>query len=142
MASSGMGTTFGKQDGTTGTFTSLAEIKDITGPSMSRETLDTTAIDTAGGYRTFITGVKDAGAITLSLNYTAVAYSTMLAGFTSDVAATYQIKLPDGTTLVFDGLVTEIPLTIPTGLVTFTVTVKISGAVTVTFPSGTASSSV
>ena len=136
MAHAGMGTTFGKQDGSTGTFTSLAEIKDITGPSMSRETFDTTAIDTTGGYRTFITGLKDAGAISLTLNYTPSAYAAMLAGYTSDTADTYQIKLPDNTTIVFDGYISEIPLTIPTGLVTFTATVKISGAVTFTFPSG------
>lgn len=136
MATAGIGTTFGKRAaGSSVVYTPIAEITDIQGPSMSKETLETTTVDTTGGYRTFMVGLKDAGAITLTMNYTKTAYAAMLAGFQSDVASNYQIKLPDNTTITFDAFVTEMPLSVPVGLVTFNATIKISGAVTCVFPS-------
>lgn len=129
----GVGTVFSRKDPTTQEFTPIASINSIEGPSMSRDTIDTTALDTVGGYRTFITGFRNAGTVTLAMNFTAEGFILMKTDFESDVVQQYQIALPDEdqTTLTFSGLVTEMPLTIPTDdKVTVNVTIQISGPVT------------
>ena len=59
----------------------------------------------------------------------------MKTDFESDTAVTYQIVLPDtgNTTLEFDGLVTDLPLDIPTAdTITADTTIKLTGQVTLT----------
>ena len=135
MAISGVGTVFERWNSSLSVpaWEAVANIKSIGGPSATRATLDTTALDTAGGYRTFITGFRDAGEITLTLNYNRAGYDKMLADFEADTAGYYQIILPDtdSTSIEFEGFVTGIPLTIPEDVVTVAVTIKISGAITV-----------
>lgn len=129
----GVGTIL-KIDGST-----IGNVTNITGPSMSKDTIDTTALDTTGGYRTFITGFKNAGTLTFTLMFEKEEYSTLKAAFDSDVAKSIEVILPDGTTaetgskLSFSGFVTEIPLTIPPDdKITCDVTIQISGPVTFT----------
>ena len=129
----GVGTIL-KIDGST-----IGNVTNITGPSMSKDTIDTTALDTTGGYRTFITGFKNAGTLTFTLMFEKSHYSTLKNAFDSDVAKSIEVILPDGTTagtgskLSFSGFVTEIPLTIPPDdKITCDVTIQISGPVTFT----------
>lgn len=129
----GVGTIL-KIDGST-----IGNVTNITGPSMSKDTIDTTALDTTGGYRTFITGFKNAGTLTFTLMFEKEEYSTLKAAFDSDVAKSIEVILPDGTTaetgskVSFSGFVTEIPLTIPPDdKITCDVTIQISGPVTFT----------
>lgn len=137
MAIAGVGTVFNRWDptsGSSGGWKRIAEINNITGPGMSRDTIDTTALDTEDGYRTFITGFRNAGTLTLAMNFTQATYMQMKDDFESDTAVSYQIILPDTeqTVIEFDGLVTEIPLTIPTDdKITADVTIQISGPVDV-----------
>ena len=138
MADTGIGTLFRRWNSTTGAWANLSEIRSITGPSMSRDIIDTTTLDTTGGYRTFITGLRNAGTITLNMNFTRDAYETMKDDFEDDTAQNYEIILPDDdvTTLEFEGLVTECPLTIPEDLISFDVTIQISGQITLESGSG------
>lgn len=139
MANSGVGTQFRRYNTTTHLWENIAEINSITGPGMKRNTIDTTALDTAGGYKTFIAGFRDPGQVTLKMNFTRDTYETMKADFESDVAKNYEIVLPDddNTSLEFEGLVTELPLTIPTDdKITVDVTIQISGQVTLESGSG------
>ena len=128
----GVGTVL-KMNGTT-----VANITNISGPTMSKETVDTTALDTTGGYKTFITGLKNPGTLTINVMFDKDGYYTLKQGFDSDTPATFEIELPDrittsGSKLTFSGLITEIPLTIPPGdKITCDVTIQISGAVTFT----------
>lgn len=137
MAIAGVGTIFNRWDSTAGSsggWKKIAEINNITGPGMSRDTIDTTTLDTAGGYRTFITGFRNAGTMTLAMNFTQATYLQMKADFESNDPVAYQVILPDDeeTVIEFDGLVTEIPLTIPTDdKITADVTIQISGPVDV-----------
>ena len=65
--------------------------------------------------------------------------------FESPIAQNYQIILPDEfeTSLEFEGLVTELPLTIPTDdKITADVTIKITGDVVVPSGSSAASSGI
>lgn len=139
MAVAGVGTQFRRWNSVTGAWDTIANINSITGPGMSRDTIDTTALDTIGGYRTFITGFRNAGTITLSMNFTRDDYETMKDDFENDAAQNYEIVLPDAdnTSLEFQGLVTELPLSIPPDdKITVDVTIQISGQVTLESGSG------
>lgn len=136
-AVSGVGTQFRRWDGDS--WENLAEINSITGPTMTRDFIDVTSLDSTGGYREFITGFRDAGTISLNMNFTRATYDAFKADFESPDLHYYEICLPDGnlTTLEFAGLVTEVPITIPTDdKITADVTIKITGQVTLN--SGTA----
>lgn len=108
----------------------IAEINAITGPSKSRDTIDATSLNSTGGYREFIGGFRKGGTVVLKMNFTREAYDLMNMLFENEIPYSCKIGLPDdvGTTVVFSGLVTEIPLTIPTDdKITLDVTTMISG---------------
>lgn len=139
MAIAGVGTQFRRWNSATGEWENLAEINSIEGPGMSRDFIDTTALDTEGGYRTFITGFRDAGQVTLNMNFTRTTYDKMQADFESENAQNYEIVLPDddNTSIEFEGYVTELPLSVtPDDKVTVNVTLKVSGQPTVESGSG------
>ena len=129
-AVSGVGTKFRRWSGSA--WVDIAEINSINGPGMSRDTIDVTSLDSTGGYRQFIAGFRDAGTISLAMNFTRATYQLMKDDFESNEAQNYQMVLPDVEESGFDfeALVTELPLTIPTDdKITADVTLKITGEV-------------
>ena len=141
-AVSGVSTVFRRWNASTGVWVAISEINTITGPSMTRDTIDVTTLGSTDGYREFIAGFRDGGTVVLSMNFTRTQYATMKDDFESDTLVNYEVVLPDTatTTLEFEGLVTELPLVIaPDDKITLDVTIKISG--TVTLNSGSASAS-
>jgi hypothetical protein len=118
---------------------SLGEVKDVNGPSMSRETHDVTSFASVNGYREFIPGLRDPGTLTFSMFFNRADYDAMKALFESDVEQDFELILndDDNTSLEMSGYVTEMPLTVPEGPVECNVTIKISGQITIN--SGTAS---
>ena len=129
-AIAGVGTKFKRWNGSA--WVDIAEINSITGPSMSRDTIDVTSLDSTGGYREFIPGFRNAGTVVLAMNFTRATYETMLNDFESNTIQNYQIVLPDveNTGLDFEGLVSELPLTIPADdKVTADVTIQVTGKV-------------
>ena len=136
MALAGVGTKLEySTDGGT-TYTALAQVLNIGGPGMTKDTIDTTALDTADGYRTFIGGFKNPGTLTFTANFEKTQYNTLKGQFEGDTLVNYKLTTPDGSTFEFIGLVTEMPLTVPTDdKITMDVTIQISG--TVTFTAGT-----
>jgi len=135
----GVGTQFRRWNSSTGTWVKIAKVNSITGPGMTRDVIDVTSLDSVGGYREFIAGFRDAGTITFNMTFSRDEYETMKSDFESDAKQNYEIVLPDSdtTTLEFEGLVTEIPLTIsPDDKITVDVTIKISGSVTLESGSG------
>ena len=132
-AISGVGTKIYRK--AAGQWLPMAEVNSISGPGMSRETIDVTSLDSNAGYREFISGIRDAGTVSLSMNFTNDTYSQAKADFESDVANEYKIVVnnPTKTTLQFSGLVTELPLIVEVAdKISADVTIKISGAVTLT----------
>lgn len=133
MATAGVGTQFLRWNDNTNLWEAIAAVKSITGPSKTRNFIDVTSLDSTGGYREFITGFRDAGQLSLNMLFTRDGYELLDADFSSATAVYYQIVLPDTdtTTLMFQGLITELPLTIPTDdAITNDVTIKITGPVT------------
>lgn len=118
----------------------IAELQSIDGPSMSRDTHDVTTLDSQGGYREFIGGLRDGGTISVTLFYTLDGYETLKNDFESDELGDFEIQLPDddNTTLNFSAFVTELPLTVNTEPMSFNVTFKISGETNLNSGSGSA----
>lgn len=135
-AISGVGTVFKRSNMMSSpTFSAIAEINSIQGPDKSRETIDVTSLDSTGGYREFIAAFRDAGQVQLEMNFTRDGYLDMNDDFEVDTLVDYQIVLPDtgNTTIDFSGLVINLGLAIPLDdKITAPVTIKISGAVSIT----------
>jgi hypothetical protein len=131
MAISGVGTIFRRYNTTLQAWEDIGEIKSISVSGMQRATHDVTPLNVLGGYRKFVTGLRDAGQISLSMFFTRTTYDLMKADFESDVEKDYEILLPDteNTSIRVSGLVTETPLTIPEEAVTSDVTIKVSGII-------------
>ena len=66
-AKAGVGTLFRRWSGTA--WVNIAEINSISGPNMSRDTIDVTSLDSTGGYREFIPGFRDGGTVQLAMNF-------------------------------------------------------------------------
>ena len=137
---SGVGTVIRRWDSGASGWVNLTEVKSIDGPNMTRETYDTTSLDTTGGYRTFIAGFRDGGTVSMDLNFTRTGYDILKADFENDDLQNYEIVLPDAeaTSFEFEGLVSELGTAIPNDdVVSAAVSIKVSGEVTVN--SGSAS---
>jgi len=131
-AISGIGTTFSRWDSSSAVadWVALAEVNSISGPSMSRETIDVTSLDSTGGYREIIAALRDGGDVSLSMNFTRANYALMKTDFESNTLQNYQIALPDddNTCIEFTALVMELPLNITVeDKVTMDVTMHVSG---------------
>lgn len=136
-AVSSVGALLKKYTGTA--WASVGEVTTISGPTMSRETIDVTSLASTGGYREFIAGFRDPGTMTFTMNFNRTDYDTMKTDFESDTEQDYELILPDDdvTTLEFSGLVTELPLNLdPGSQITCNVTIKVTGQVTVNSGSG------
>lgn len=134
LATVAIGTTLKK--GTT----AIATLTSIDGISVSADTIETTALDTTGGYRTFVGSLKDAGEVSISGYYSYTAHNTVLADFESGASNSYTIEFPDkGTTSGSKWTFTAIVTAFSTGadledLVSFEATLKVSGEPTLTAP--------
>ncbi len=135
-AISGVGVVFSRQDpddSSGAAFVAVAEVNSIGGPTMSRDFIDVTSLDSTGGYREFIGGFRDGGEVTLEMNFTIGGYGMMKADFENAESANYRIVLPDTGATQFDfaGYVTQLPLNIvPDDKITASITIKVSGEVT------------
>ena len=140
-AISGVGTKFNRWDGSSspGIWTPIAEVNNITGPTKARETIDVTSLDSEGGYREFIASIRDGGTVSFSMNFTPDGYELMNNDFEDDDLQSYQIELPDGTELEFEGFVMELPLNIVVDdKITCDISIKISGKPDLLIPSASA----
>lgn len=140
-AVAGVGTIFQRYSGSA--WVTMAEINSIEGPTMDMDVIDVTSLDTGGGYDEFITGFAQGGTLVLNMNFTRSTYEVMKGDFEIDVVRNYRIILPDdeATSLEFEGLVTEIPITMEAeNQLTADVTVQISGEVSLNVVEGSDSS--
>jgi len=135
-AIAGVGAQFKREsDSESGVFSAIAEVSNIGGPELARDTIDVTSLDSTGGYREFIGGFRDGGEVSLSMNFTIDTYNQMKTDYESDDTHNYQVVLPDtgATTLEFAAFVTRLGLSVPTdNKISADVTIKITGQVTLT----------
>lgn len=117
------------------TFTALAEVTDITGPGMSRELPDATHMQSPGGWREFIGGLKDAGEITVEANHlphntTHDAENGVLSLFASGERRAWRIRFPVSPEITWemDAVVSAFEPSFPVeDKMMLSVTLKVSG---------------
>ena len=130
-------------DGTTETFTAVAEVKDITPPQLSKDSIEVTSQDSTNGFREFIPGWKDSGEVSFEGNWipthaTQDGTTGVLASFNDDDNHNWQIVLPnDGTvaglTVGFTGHVINFEPDLPLeDAAALSVSIKVTGAITIT----------
>lgn len=132
----GKGTKLQRSDmGSPATWSTIAEVRSITGPSMSGDILDVTSHDTVGNWREKLAGLLDAGALTFTVAFipshaTHSAQVGFVADFVNRTKRDHRIQFPDVavTTWLFpNAQVTGCPITAPvdnvlTADVTLTIT--------------------
>ncbi len=137
MAISAFGTLLKIGDGgTTETFTTIAEVTNISGPKLSVNTIDVTSHSSTG--KQFISGLKDGGEVTFTINFaptgaTHSRTSGLLKDYENRTLRNFQLVFPDAgsTTWSFAALVTNFDAKMPVdGALTADVTLKVSGVPT------------
>ena len=124
----------------TETFTTIAEVRDISGPAFALGTEDVTNHDSAG-WREHIPTIIEAGQVTFDLNFKGDATQGFGSGSLYDdmvdkTKRNFQIVLPSGVgatndTGAFAAYVTGFELSAPVeGVLSASVTLQITGAVT------------
>lgn len=125
MGVSAFGTTFSIGS------TVVAELTNISGPSMSRNTIDVTSHDSDDGYMEFVGGLRDGGSFSIEGNFTnETGQAALVTNFNSNDAESCTITFPTETpiTWTFDGLVTDFDTSAPQdGKLSFSATIKVSG---------------
>lgn len=76
--------------------TEIAELTSIGGLELSAETIDTTTLDSTGGYRTFINGFKDGGEVSISGFFNPTSHKGLYDDFEAGTVSTYTIEFPAG----------------------------------------------
>lgn len=130
-----MGTTIKK--GTT----AIAELTSIDGINVTSDTHETTTLDSIGGYRTFVAGLKDSGEVGIGGHFAYSSHNTLMADFESQAVNSYTIEFPDkgatgkGTQWTFSGIVTAFKTGVALeDLISFEATIKVSGKPTLVAP--------
>lgn len=93
-------------------FTTVAEVVNIGGPSLSADVIDVTSHDSPGAHREKIAGLLDAGEVSLELNFIPTAatqgnVSGLLRDYRNRNVRNFQLVFPGGTTWAFAALVTN-----------------------------------
>jgi predicted secreted protein len=127
MAITAFGTLFKK--GATAVF----EVTNVSGPNTTRDTIDTTHMETATGWKTYLAGLKDGGDVSLDIQYTPSnsTHKAALADLVDGSADTYNLVFSDASTVSFDAYVTAFSPTAPVdGKLTASLTFKVTGPIT------------
>lgn len=119
--------------GTAEVFTTIAEVGDIDGPSMSVDTIDMTNHSSPGARKEFIPSLIDSGEISFPVNFipddsTHDATTGIQKIMNDRDVWNWQMVFPDTTTVTFAAMVTKFGLKEPVaGKLSADVTLKISG---------------
>jgi len=122
------------------TWTAIPEVKGLIVPETQIEYQDATSLDSAGGFREFIPGLKDAGEITIPCGYTSTAYEDAEGYRSAGTLIDFKTELPletgqstTGDTFEFSGYVSPALETNDIGdIIALNLNIRTSGAVTFT----------
>lgn len=125
--------------GTSGAGTLIAQVQNISGPGLSLDTEDVTSHDSTGAWEEVVGTILRSGEVSMDIIYDPAgathkyAAGGLLHDLVSRTANTYTIVFPDtgATEWVFSALVTGFEPDMPVdGALTATVTLKVTGAIT------------
>lgn len=120
--------------GNPGVFTAVADVTNIDVLDVEADTIDVSSHDSTDQWREFVAGMKDGGELSMELNYDPADHGTIF-GLVGDDPLGHKITLPDSgaAEVTFDAIVTGFSAQAPyDDKLSATVTIKVSGAVTVT----------
>lgn len=123
----------GNGDGPPETFTPVAEVTNIDVLDVKVDTNDVSSHDSAGQWREFIPGMKDAGELSMDLNYDPALHGTLWTAV--GVEKNWQITLTDGgaATVAFAAIVTGFKAQAPfDDKLAASITIKVTGAPVIT----------
>ncbi len=118
------------------TFTTIAEVTDIKGPTLSLDTIEATSHDSANATKEFVAGLKDAGEVTFSVNFIPTnatqSYATgLIKDWYNRTKRNFRMVFPDTTTWNFAAFVTRFEPAAPVdGKLAADVTLKIASSPT------------
>lgn len=123
------GTTLSRGDGApTEVFTAIAQVTNISGPGMERNTIDVTDHGSPDGWMEFTGGLKDAGEVEVEVNYSPSVHDVLAADFEDEDPRNYKLAFPDGTTWSFAAILTGFEPEAPVDdKLAATLTFKVSG---------------
>lgn len=111
-------------------FTALAEPTSISGPGLSRETLDVTSHQSPDQWMEFVGGLKDGGEVSVDVNYDPALHDSLVSDLDDSAPRNYQLVFPDDatTTWSFAALLTGFEPDAPyDDKLTASLTFKVSG---------------
>ena len=116
-------------------YTKVAEILSISGPEVTAEEIDVTSLDSTGGFKEYITGLKDGGTVSLEANWIKgnAQQLSMRDAVASGASQNLQIAFADSpqTIATFTGKVTSFGMGAdPTSQLKANFSVRISGSIT------------
>lgn len=116
------------------TFTDVADVTNIEVLNIKADTTDVSSHDSTGQWREFIGGMKDAGDLSMEVNYDPAIHGTIFSHIGGDPIK-HKITLVDtgAHVVAFDGIITGLKVGAPfDDKMNGTVTIKVSGAPTIT----------
>lgn len=92
----------------------IANVDAIGDLSLTADEIEDTVYG-AGGWKTFVQGLKDAGTFDLTVNYNkdTTEHTRLTQAFVSGDSAQYTITFPDSSTLIFTAFVSGIGIAVP-----------------------------
>lgn len=80
----------------TPTFTEVANVTNLSGPGLSRNTIDVTAHDSPDAYMEFLGGLKDGGEVGMDINWDPgdTTHANLIADFEDTEPRDYQLVIP------------------------------------------------
>lgn len=114
VAKPGIGAKLNRWDvvGTTGIWRTIAEVTNLSWSGASRNVIETFVLNNADDYVNKLQGILNAGSITASINFSKDQFNELKTDLETRGNVQYQIVLPDGEGLEWDGFITELPLDI------------------------------
>lgn len=134
----GKGTLLKAGDGAgTEVFTAIAEVKSISGPDITRDTVDVTHMESSGNFREYISTLQDGGTMNFDINYIGdnTTQNNLKADMDAGTARNFQLLMPNtGATLfTFTALVVGFSFNFDIeSLISASISLKITGVVTIT----------
>lgn len=137
QGTSGWGTLLKRGDGATAeVFTTVAEIKSISGPNMSMETLDATHMESPNAFRELLPSFKSGGEVSLEMNFLPADANQQ--GFVEDfqdrALRNWKLVFPDTatTTWSFSGYITAFsPSAAVDSILAASATIMVTGDVSI-----------
>lgn len=102
-------------DGTTGVWEEIVEVTNLDWDGSSREAIEVFKLNNADDYMNKLQGVLNANSVTATILYTQAEFLKLKADQETRGNQDYQLELPDGSALEWEGFITELPLSMGSG---------------------------